>query len=207
VLAEPATVAIFQRGNFSEADAALLGLLLATYSASLVGSAVQRSLLAPFFARLDTRVPLRNTLYGVIANLALLPVFVLPLRGSSTAVVGVAVAYSAAQYVNVGHAWYRLTHDIGIRLRGIWPTTVRIMLAGFAMAAALIAAVYVIDPEGASRRWGILLRTAAAGVFGVAAFVGAAAALGLFDLRRRFARLRTSEPPGPGIDTGTPMGP
>jgi putative peptidoglycan lipid II flippase len=205
ILARPAMLAIFHRGFFTAADADVLGVVLAVYAASLVGSALQRALLAPFFARLDTRVPLRNTAYGVLANLALVPVFVLPLRHSGYAVVGVAIAYSLAQYVNVGHAWYRLVHDLGIRLRGIWDTVVGILLAGVAMAGALLAAVDVLDPEAAGRRWGILLRTAVAGVIGVAAFAIAAAALGLFDLRRRFGRLRGPiEPPDPGIDSGRP---
>lgn len=61
VLAKPAAVAIYGRGSFSASDseAAVLGWVLAVYSASLVGSAVQRSRLAHFFARLDTRVPFR----------------------------------------------------------------------------------------------------------------------------------------------------
>jgi hypothetical protein len=40
----------------------------------------------------------------------------------------------------------------------------------------------------------------------VAAFAAAAAALGVFDLRRRFGRLR-AEPPLPGTGTDMPAGP
>jgi putative peptidoglycan lipid II flippase len=207
VLARPAVLAIFQRGRFTASDADILGAVLAVYAASLIGSAVQRALLAPFFARLDTKVPLRNTAYGVAANLALVPVFIFPFHGSENAVIGVAAAYSLAQYVNVSHAWYRLVHDLGIRLRGIWETAVGILLAGVAMGAALLAAVYVLDPEGAGGRWGILLRTSVAGVIGVAAFAAAAAALGLFDLRRRFRTLRGGGEPPPGTGSGTPAGP
>ena len=195
-------------GAFALMLVVLLGVVLAVYAASLIGSAVQRALLAPFFARLNTKVPLRNTLYGVIANLALVPVFVLPFRGNRFAVVGVAAAYSLAQYVNVGHAWYALVHDLGIHLRGIWDTVVGIFLAGIAMAGALMAAVTVIDPEAAPQRWGILLRTSIAGLIGVAAFAAAAAALGLFDLRRRFGRLRAGTgPPPPGTGSDMPAGP
>jgi putative peptidoglycan lipid II flippase len=206
VLGRPAVLAIFHRGNFTGTNADLLGVVLAVYAASLIGSAVQRALLAPFFARLDTRVPLRNTFYGVVANLALVPLFILPFGRQEEAVIGVAAAYSVAQYVNVSHAWYRLVHDIGVRLRGVWQTAVGILLAGVAMAGAMLAAVYVLDPEGAGHRWGILLRTSVAGVIGVAAFAAAAAALGLFDLRRRFGRLR-AEPPLPGTGTDMPAGP
>jgi peptidoglycan biosynthesis protein MviN/MurJ (putative lipid II flippase) len=111
VLAEPAVLVVFRRGNFDREAASLLGLTLAVYASSLVGSAVQRALLTPFYAALDTRIPFRNTVYGVLANLGLLLVLTLPFRDHPrTAVVGVAVAYSIAQYVNVIHAYWRLRH-------------------------------------------------------------------------------------------------
>ena len=78
VLSQPGAIAVFHRGSLTRASAALLGVLLAVYSISLVGSAVQRALLAPFMARLDTRTVLRNTIYGVVANLVLLPLLTLP---------------------------------------------------------------------------------------------------------------------------------
>ena len=107
VLATSGRLAVFRTRPASRwPTAELLGTVLVVYAISLVGSAVQRALLAPFFARLDTRTPLRNTFYGVVANLVLAAG--LHARRSacttSMAIIGVALAYSLAQYVNVGHA-------------------------------------------------------------------------------------------------------
>jgi putative peptidoglycan lipid II flippase len=119
VLALPATRLAFERGRFDPDSATLLGIVITVYAASFVGSAAQRALLAPFYARLDTRTPLRNTMYGVGANLALLPLVVLPLRGQNWGVVAMAAAYSLSQYVHVAHAWFRLRHDVGTDLRSL----------------------------------------------------------------------------------------
>lgn len=115
ILARPAVTAVFTRGSLTAEDTRLLGIVLAVYAASLLGSGVQRALLAPFFARLDTRTPLRNTIYGVLTNVVLVPVLLLPMgTGSTLAIVAIPVAYSVAQYVNVGHAWYRLRRIVDL---------------------------------------------------------------------------------------------
>jgi putative peptidoglycan lipid II flippase len=204
ILARPAVLAVFRRGNLSAEDATLLGTVLAVYAASLVGSAVQRALLAPFFARLDTKVPLRNTVYGVLANLALIPLLVLPFGDDPFGVVGVAIAYSAAQYVNVAHAWFRLRRDSGIHLQGIGDTAIRLGVAGAAMAGAMAAVVAVLDPEAATSRIAQLGETAVAGAVGVVVFAAVAAALGLLSLGRRFRSV--DEDGAPPISDGATAG-
>jgi murein biosynthesis integral membrane protein MurJ len=146
VLALPATVAVFGIGRFSEEDARLLGLVLVVLSASLAPSAVQRALLAPFYATRETRVPLRNTVYGVLANWVLLPVFLLPLWGSGYEVLGVAAAYSGAQVVNVVHAWRRLrTSDLEHSYAGLhaFPRTV----LGALLAGAVAFGLHLLGTE------------------------------------------------------------
>jgi putative peptidoglycan lipid II flippase len=202
VLARPAVIAVFQRERFSAEDATLLGTVLAVYASSLVGSAVQRALLAPFFARLDTKVPLRNTLYGVVANLALLPLLVLPFGDDPYGVVGVAIAYSAAQYVNVAHAWFRLRRDTAIRLTGVGDTAIRLAIAGVAMAGAMAVAVSVLEPEAAASRVEQLVDVGIAGAIGVVVFTVVAAALGLLGLGRRFRSVRGG---GGAPPTGPPL--
>jgi len=137
VLAAPTIVVLFHRGNFSRADTTLLGLVLGVYSLSLVGSAVQRALLAPFFARLDTKTPLRNTIYGTVANIVLIPIAYL--FSDSHAVLGIALAYGLAQYVNVAHAWYRLHRTSTVRFDGLWSFAGRLVLASGAGAAVMLA--------------------------------------------------------------------
>jgi putative peptidoglycan lipid II flippase len=207
VLSQPAVLAVFRRGSFTEDDAALLGTALAVYAASLIGSAVQRALLAPFFARLDTRVPLRNTVYGVVANLLLVPPLVLPFGDDPLGVVGVAVAYSLAQYVNVAHAWFRLRRDTAITLPGIRDSALRLIVAGLAMAAAMLAVVAALDPSGAGSRITGLIEAGAAGAVGVSVFAAVAAALGLGGLRERFRAVRNrngaEDRPSPRSRDGT----
>jgi hypothetical protein len=143
-------------------------------------------------------------LYGVAANLAFVPVLV-PLLAwaaddDAAGVIGVAIAYSLAQYVNVAHAAVRLRRDVGIRLAGLGGTAAQLAVAGGAMAAAMIVAVLVLDPEAASSRLVGLLETAAAGAVGAVVFGGVAAALGLLGLERGFMSLRRQAAVEAGVD-------
>jgi murein biosynthesis integral membrane protein MurJ len=169
ILGQPMVRILFERGSLTRSGAGLLGLVLAVYAASLVGSAVQRALLAPFFARLDTRTPLRNTVYGIAANLVLLPLCVLPFGRSATAVVGVAVAYSIAQYVNVGHAWYRLRATVGDPLRGSGPWAVRVVGLSAASAAVMAMGYLLLRLGEPWHRPELAARTAATGAGGLLA--------------------------------------
>ncbi|MHB8488104.1 MAG: murein biosynthesis integral membrane protein MurJ [Candidatus Dormibacteria bacterium] len=174
VLASPAVLAVFQRGQFARTSAVLLGTVLAVYSISLVPSAVQRALLAPFFARLDTRVPLRNTVYGVVANLVLLPLLMLVFGfGTERAIIGVALAYSVSQFVNVGHAWYRLSRLGGAPGRDLVPFTLKIVVASVLSGTAMIAASFALDLNGSLDRTQLLIRTPLAGLVGLGVLAAA----------------------------------
>jgi murein biosynthesis integral membrane protein MurJ len=174
VLATPAVLAVFQRGSFTHASAKLLGVVLAVYSISLVGSAVQRALLAPFFARLDTRTPLRNTIYGVAANLVLLPLLVLPFGSANrNGIIGVALAFSLSQYVQVGHAWHRLSRTDGSPGRGLLTFTLRLVVASALSAAAMIAASIALHLYGPLGQTALLILTPVAGLVGLAVLITA----------------------------------
>jgi putative peptidoglycan lipid II flippase len=171
VLSGPLVRALFRRGSFSAADASLLGLVLAVYAASLVGSALQRALLAPFFARLDTRIPLRNTLYGVVANVVLLMVAVLPFRHHTrTAVVGVAIAYSLAQYVNLAHAWFHLRRLVPRPLAGTGRFSACLVAASVISAAVMIAGSGRLDLGTGNPAPALLVRAVVTASGGAAAF-------------------------------------
>jgi putative peptidoglycan lipid II flippase len=202
VLGKPGAIAVFDRGKFTLMEAELLGIVLMVYAISLVGQALQRALLAPFYARLDTRTPLRNALYGLIANLAFLPVFVLPFGVHNTnAIIGVALAYSLAQYVNAGHAWYRLTHTDGNPLRGVGVFTIRLVIASAASSAAMIGtaiALNLYDPH--LDRVQLLIRTPAAGIVGLVVLLAALYLLAGGEIRNLRSALRRRQPPPGGAD-------
>lgn len=151
VLANPFVLVVFERGAFGRNDVALLGMVLAVYSASLVGSALQRALLAPFFARLDTRIPLRNTVYGATVNLLLLPLVLAFGLEDERSVLGVAVAYSLAQYANVVHAGTRLRRLTGQRFITLLPLCTSLVIASALAAAAMAFASSELGPDKLSR--------------------------------------------------------
>jgi murein biosynthesis integral membrane protein MurJ len=170
VLAGPLVRVLFRRGNFTAADASLLGVVLAVYSVSLVASALQRAMLAPFFARLDTKVPLRNSFYGVAANLALLAVIVLPFRHEArTPVIGVALAYSLAQYVNLAHAWLQVRAIVTRPFAGLGRMAARLGAASAAGAIAMLVLSERLHLDGDLRVSVLLLRAALTAAGGVAA--------------------------------------
>jgi putative peptidoglycan lipid II flippase len=172
VLAGPATQVFFAVGRFSPDQAALLGAAFTLYAFSFPGSAIQRALLAPFYAARDTRTPLRNTIYGVGANLLLLPILVLLAPSGELAVLGVVLAYTLSQYVNVAHAWRRFRQDVGPPLS---PSVLSAALrcAVGSAAGALVAAIVLLAfaPLSEGSRAGELfavLAAAAAGLIPVA---------------------------------------
>jgi putative peptidoglycan lipid II flippase len=204
VLAKPAALAVFRRGNFDRHDATMLGIVLAVFSASLVGSAVQRAMLAPFFARLDTRTPLRNTIYGVVANLVLIPICVLPFGHREEGIIGIALAYSLAQYVNVAHAWSRMRTDIGVSLRGMGGTVGRLATGSAVSGLAMVGGYTALSLGAASARWVLLLKTGLVGLFGLAVLAGALALLDAAEVKRLIGTLRKrpeAQPP-PGVASG-----
>lgn len=170
ILAKPAALVVFHRGRFSRNDAAMLGLVLAVYSINLVGAALQRALLAPFFGRLDMKTPWRNSVYGVVANLVLLPLFVLPFpKGDSRAMYGVALAFSLAQYVNVAHGWYRLRAIVPHPMAGAWMTTVRLTVASAVAAVNMLLAIRLLNVDGLHlTRFMLFVRTGVVGLIGLA---------------------------------------
>ena len=186
VLGTPVALAIFQRGRFTRAEAILLGAALTIYSFSLVGSAVQRALLAPFLGRLDTRTPLRNTIYGVLANLALLPLAVLSVGGHRLGVLGVALAYSLAQYVNVAHAAYRVRQTFGTPWRRLGRTLLILGTASLGAAAAMLVVLGALGRAWPSDRLHVIVSGLAAGLAGLLALAGLVlvATRGTADLKR-----------------------
>jgi murein biosynthesis integral membrane protein MurJ len=191
ILARPAVQVLFRRGNFSRSATTLLGITLAVYAASLIGSAVQRVLLAPFFAALDTRTPLRNTIYGVVANLVFIPplVFAFGIH-EERAAIGVAIAYSLAQYVNVGHAWYRLRASFGVALNGVGSFGVRLGIASAGAAAVMVVVGAVVDLLARGSRLEVIVRMAVVTAAGAAVFLPLTLALNGAELRRSWQALR-----------------
>jgi murein biosynthesis integral membrane protein MurJ len=173
VLAAPASDALYNHGQFDSAEATLLGIALAVYAVSFAGSGVQRALLAPYYAMRNTRVPLRNTVYGVLANMGLLVLLLMVAdamgSGATLTVLAVAAAYSLAQYVNVGHAWYRMRHDVPVDLSPLSTSALRSTVAALAgaVAAGLVLVLQDRLTDDLATWWGSVVWLAIALLSGI----------------------------------------
>ena len=133
VLAQPIVQVLFERGAFTAADTAATAAALIAFAAGLPGHVLVKIFSPVFFAREDTRTPMRSTLAGlavaVVASLALFPAF---------GHVGVAVAISLSGWTTAGVLAWLIARRIGFSLD---PAALRrlprIVLASLAMGGAL----------------------------------------------------------------------
>jgi O-antigen ligase len=153
---------------------------------------------APFFALLDTRTPLRNTIYGVVANLVLLPTAVgaMTLVGRPP-VLGVAVAYSIAVYVNVAHAAYRVRAIAGSPWSGMATFALKVMLASALSALAMLPAERWLGLDRPHPRLVELAGVVEVAVIGLLVLGGALGLLFFKELRRRRYGTDVTLPPAP----------
>lgn len=176
LLSQAGALVVFRRGNFDRHDAMLLGIALAVYASSLVGQGVQRAWLAPFYAKLEMTPPFRNSVYGLVANLVLLFPLVYLLRDSETgALVGVALAYSLSQYVNVAHAWWCLRSLVDGLFDRTWWRPIVTMVSGTLVEAVVIGTgVLLLDLGDTDSRWLLLAKASALALGGLAAYAAVA---------------------------------
>ncbi len=196
LLTLPATVALlaipglvtgvlFERGAFTAEDTAATAAALAIYALGLPAFVLQKIAQPVFFAREDTRTPLRYAVVAMIVN-AVAAIGLAPVIGYLAAPVGTTLA----AWVNLWLLWRGARAagadlSMDARLARRLP---RIALAALAMGAGLLALAELgSDLEGAGRI-GLL---AALVTLGLAGYAGAAAALGAMDageLRAAFRR-------------------
>ncbi|WP_397418605.1 murein biosynthesis integral membrane protein MurJ [Phenylobacterium sp.] len=127
---------LFTRGAFTGLDARATGALLFHYGWGVPAFVLLRILQPAFFARQDTRTPMRFSLISVGVNIAL-GVALFHLIGFK----GVAIATSIAAWISVIQMWMSLTRS------GVWRPTaavvgrlVRVTIASVALGAFLFAA-------------------------------------------------------------------
>ena len=115
VLAEPLVATIFYGGNFDYDDVRMTGLALRAFSVGLVGFSFVKILAPAYFARHDTRTPVRIGLIALAVNfvLSVFLAWYLTTRGYAGNHAGLALAISVAALLN---AWllYR-----GLRKDGV----------------------------------------------------------------------------------------
>ncbi len=176
VLAEPIVAVLFERGAFTAQDVTRCAAALIAYTAGLPAYVAIKVLTPAFYARGDTRTPVKIGILAVVAN-TLVGFTAMQFVGH----VGLAAATAFSATLNAGLLWRALVRrgefSADERLRRRLP---RQLLATAAMAlvlwAALIPAAAWLAPHGPVRYAALAgLVALGLGAYALAAFVAHAA--------------------------------
>lgn len=148
LLAEPLLATLFLRGEFTQRDVEMAAASLRAYAPGLLGFILVKILAPGYFARQDTRTPVRVGVRALIVGMTLSVVFVLTLltTGWAPPHAGIAAATACSALLNASLLLKGLTRS-GVYAAGpgwnglAW----RVVTAGVVMAAALGMALAVID--------------------------------------------------------------
>ena len=162
-LAEPLLSTLFQYGEFSAFDVTKTAASLRAYSAGLLAAMLIKVLAPGFYARQDTRTPVRIGVLAMLANMLLGALLVWEWRH-----VGLASAMALSAWLNAGLLY------LGLRRSGVYQPLpgwalqwLRMLLAGAAMVVAcywLSLQTVVWNEAGVWSRVGWLSLIVAAGV-------------------------------------------
>jgi putative peptidoglycan lipid II flippase len=193
--------AMFTRGEFTTADAQATGALLFHYGWGVPAFVLLRILQPAFFARQDTRTPMRFSLLSVAVNIVVgVALFY------TIGAIGLAIATSFAAWVTVLQMWVALSRQGVWRLSAkAWSKSLRVAAASAGMGAAL-AVVNLYRPalEGligtvtahGEKEIAILL-TCGAGAVLYAVLLFASGGVTLAEARAVFRRRRGDPAPAP----------
>ena len=180
--AGPLVASVYGHGRFSAEDVRMTSWALWAYGAGFMGFSMVKVLVPGFYARQETKLPVRYAIIGLVTGMAFsLALFVVHrASGFVGAHVGLAISTSLTAWVNAGLLFWRLRRD-GIYVAGAgWGLfALKIVLATAAMSAVIAALHRPIGDWlalGALVRGGQLLVLVGAAM---AAYFGVLLALGL----------------------------
>jgi putative peptidoglycan lipid II flippase len=162
ILAKPMLATLLQHGQFTAHDVDMAALSLSALSLGLPAFALVKVVGPAFYARQDTKTPVRAGVAAMIANMALNLIFVGVLfelwrqpadasDGILAAIarvpglhMGLALASALASYLNLALLWRSLRREgVFVRQPGWGKHCLRLGIASAALAAILIASMYV----------------------------------------------------------------
>jgi putative peptidoglycan lipid II flippase len=177
----PIITGLLQHGHFDATDAVKTGQALAAFSIGLPSYVLVKVLTPGYYARHDTKTPMRFAMISIAVNLALNVAFILPLKH-----VGPPLATALASTVNVWMLYHTLKKRGQFEPDGRLKRRVpRLAIAAVLMGVALYFVAPVVTPYlvGAILRRAaglIVLVTAGLAVYAVACFL--TGAFGLDDI-------------------------
>jgi putative peptidoglycan lipid II flippase len=169
LLAEPLVTTAFERGEFTSADSRMTALALVAMSLGVPFFMLTKVLAPAFYARQDTRTPMRAAIATVAVNVVLTVAIVTPLwlNGVPGAHAGIALATAIAGAVNAALLWRFLRRQKLYAPRPGWTRHLLRLSAGcIAMTVVvLVLRSYVggFGTLGEFQRWTWLLAMVASG--------------------------------------------
>jgi putative peptidoglycan lipid II flippase len=141
LLSVPLLATLFNYGEFSAEDTRMASMSLMAYALGLPAFIIIKILAPGFFARQDTKTPVRIAIKAMIANMVLNVLFVVPMLMLSIEGphMGLALATSASAYINAALLYIALRKQgIYTPLPGWHRLWLQIILANACMAGLLI---------------------------------------------------------------------
>lgn len=110
VLAGPILSTLFLYGDFKPLDVEMASISLLVYSSGLIGFILVKVLAPGYFARQDTKTPVKVGLIAMVANMVMNVIFVVPMLklGWSAPHAGLALATSMSSFINAGLLFFGL---------------------------------------------------------------------------------------------------
>ena len=141
VLAQPILITLFQYNAFEVSDVEMSAMSLAAYAAGLPAFIAVKILAPGFYARQDTKTPVKIAITAMVSNMVLNLAFVGTLLaiGFSGPHTGLALASSAAAYINAGLLYRMLRKQDAYRPEPGWR---RVALAVAAACVVMVALLY-----------------------------------------------------------------
>jgi putative peptidoglycan lipid II flippase len=192
ILAEPLLATLFLRGEFTASDVEMAAASLRAYAPGLLGFILVKVLAPGYFARQDTRTPVRVGLQALTLGMLLSVVFVLVLlrTGWAPAHAGIAAATACSSLVN---AALLLS---GLRRQGIYgPRPGWAVLAWRVAAPSAVMTLALAGGLAVAGDWFAMSSLMRVGI--LAAMVGGGAAV--YFLACHLAGLRASELRAPQV--------
>jgi putative peptidoglycan lipid II flippase len=156
LLAEPLTASLFRYGKFQAYDTQMVGYALTAMSVGIPAFMLSKVLLPAFYARQDTRTPMRVAVTTVVANVLLTVAIVTPLYLAKVpaAHAGIAAATALAGVLNAALLWRRLRQQrLYVPEAGWGPWLGRIAAGLAAMTVAVLAVKGWVGDWMALRGW------------------------------------------------------
>lgn len=143
ILAQPILSTLFQYGQFTSQDVILTSYSLVALSLGLVGFLLVKIIVSAFYARQNTKLPLKVALVAIACNVVLNFLLIGPYQHA-----GLALASTLAQYCQLGILLYML-----LKLKHYIPSSGWLKYVIQLGGANLLMAVFLIHTMPASERW------------------------------------------------------